>query len=131
MGVIYNSSELELLERNRQLRNELIDMGMSKARQNGFQEKDIQALSTLLRDSDKTVHDTVDRRLKFDEVNAGKDMAKSIQELLISMSRNSVKNPTTNRDVTISDEYIPIDVVPGETSFDQELITYDNIMDNN
>ena len=126
---IYNETETNLLERNNRLRNELIDMGMEKARHNGFQEKDIQALNNLLRESDRSVYDNVDRRLRYEEINTGKDMAKSIQELLVSMSRNNSKQAIADREINVMDEYIPVDVVPGETSFEQDLITYDDIMD--
>jgi len=123
---IYTEDELKILEKSKKVRIDLVD-NMTKG---GVPDRvgDIRVLNEVVSGLEKSVHDSASNRLKFQDTQNQEAVAENVAELLKQIS----SKPTLTQNVTnvvLSDEFVPVDIVPGETDISPEQLEINKFTD--
>ena len=108
---IYTEEELALLEKTKKIRLDVADNMIKNGVPNNVGE--IRVLNEVLTTLDKSVNETVANRLKHNE-NENKEALLDTVALALSKIEKT-KVVAIDRIIDAPDEYIPCDIVPGET----------------
>lgn len=123
--IIYTESELALLEKTKKIRLDIADNMVKNGVPNNVGE--IRVLNEVLTTLDKSVNETVANRLKHTE-NENKEALLDTVALALS-NIDSSKTPAVGRIIEATVEYIPEDIVPGETDIGVSQLTAGDFLD--
>jgi len=124
---IHTDEELETLNLTNQVRKDVVK-NMTKG---GVPEKvgDLRVLNEYMNSLDDTVQRSTANRLKHSE-NENQEAVAAIVAAALTKTKINAAIPTTDRVIDVLDEYIPVDIVPGETDINpNKLIPSDFISD--
>ena len=110
-NTIYTEDELVLLEKTKKIRVDIADNMTKNGVPNSVAE--IRVLNEVLTTLDKSVNETVANRLKHNENENKEALLDTVALALSNISKT--KTAATNRVIDAPEEYIPDDIVPGET----------------
>ena len=110
-NTIYTEDELVLLEKTKKIRVDIADNMTKNGVPNNVAE--IRVLNEVLTTLDKSVNETVANRLKHNENENKEALLDTVALALSNISKT--KTAATNRVIDAPEEYIPDDIVPGET----------------
>lgn len=117
---IYTDNELETLERYKQLRNDMIEHMVKDGTPDSNRDKRL--LNELITSGEKNIQETASNRLKQQENLNKEAMAEEIAGVLRSISSNIAKVPNKPLEIELGSEYVPDDIVPGETDINPEKL---------
>lgn len=123
---IYTEEELSILEKGKTVRIALVD-NMTKG---GVPDRvgDIRVLNEVVSGLEKSVHDSASNRLKFQDTQNQEAVAENVAELLKQIS-GKTSNTTNVTNVVLGEEYVPVDIVPGETDISPEQLEINKFTD--
>ena len=82
---------------------------------------DIRVLNELISSGEKSIHDTVSNKLKFQDNQSKDAMNDIVATALLQLQKNGVhREAGGEREICLEDSYIPTDIVPGELSQEVE-----------
>ena len=121
---LLTEDENNVISKTRQLRMEIIDKYLEEK---GIptNTRDIRVLNEVMNSLDSQVLGLVDRRLKKEEndtTNDIKDMVKEVLDKVTDEMFMKIDVVNKNRKIELSDDYIPTDIVPGETELEYKKI---------
>lgn len=122
---LFSEEELAIINKTRDTRNKLID----ELTEDGVPTRagDIRVLNETLDAADRQVLDIVKLKKSQQEDNSDR-MVGMVVELLSKVTSN---NPVAygNNEINLPDEYIPVDVVPGETDIGAEELSLSDFIE--
>lgn len=123
---LYTQEELDILKLTREKRLTMVN-DMTKGGTPGY--KEVEVINQMLTSLDKSVHDSVSNRVKLQDTNNKTEILASVAEAIkqLNMQRAKAKQSNEVVDVDLADEYIPIDLVPGEQDMDQKQFSLDEL----
>lgn len=123
--VLFGVEENEILSKTRKIRVDLID-DMTSA---GMPQRagDIRVLNETLDALDRQVLDVTKIKAKQTEDDNGNKTVLMVTELL-SRVQSGKPQVLTNREIHLPDEYIPADIVPGETDITPDALKLRDFM---
>ena len=110
-STIYTEDELVLLEKTKKIRVDIADNMTKNGVPNNVAE--IRVLNEVLTTLDKSINETVANRLKHNENENKEALLDTVALALSNISKT--KTAATDRVIDAPEEYIPDDIVPGET----------------
>lgn len=116
----FNSEESEALKKTRDMRLKLID-DMTSA---GLPSRsgDIRVLNETMNALDGQVLETAKIRSKQQENDSREKTVTMVAEILGRVTQGS-RPVLTNRDIDLPDDYLPVDIVPGETEISPDELS--------
>ncbi len=125
---IFNKEETDLLAKTRKVRLEMIE----DMTDDGMPHKsgDIRVLNETLDAMDRQVLDVVKIKAKQKEDDGADRIANIVVQILNNVGSNGPQI-ISNREIDLPDEYIPLDIVPGETDITPETLALSNFIMNN
>ena len=123
---LYTQEELDILKLTREKRLTMVN-DMTKGGTPGY--KEVEAINQMLTSLDKSVHDSVSNRVKLQDTTNKTEILASVAEAIKQLNIQRAKAKQSNEvvDVDLADEYIPIDLVPGEQDMDQKQFSLDEL----
>lgn len=123
---LYTQEELDILKLTREKRLTMVN-DMTKGGTPGY--KEVEVINQMLTSLDKSVHDSVSNRVKLQDTNNKTEILASVAEAIKQLNIQRAKAKQSNEvvDVDLADEYIPIDLVPGEQDMDQKQFSLDEL----
>lgn len=91
--------------------------------------KDIEAINSVLNSMDKIINDMANNRLKLKENQDKSSVVLAVAEALKKISSSKEKNINPTRVIEISEEYIPLDIVNGETTIGTTQINLSDVLE--
>lgn len=91
--------------------------------------KDIEAINGVLNSMDKIINDMANNRLKLKENQDKSSVVLAVAEALKKISSSKEKNINPTRVIEISEEYIPLDIVNGETTIGTTQINLSDVLE--
>lgn len=126
---IFNKEEEDILAKTRKVRMEIIDDMTDSGTAVPHKINDIRVLNETLDAMDKQVMDKVKITSKQDDDNNDGRVANMVVDILSRVNTSSSKI-VTNREINIPIEYIPKDIVPGETEIDSGELSLSDFISN-
>ena len=117
---IYTEDELSILERGKKVRLSIVD-NMTKDGMVPDRVGDIRVLNEVVSGLEKSVHDSANNRLKLQDSQNQEAVAENVAELLKQMAMKKPVNKG-NRVIELSESFVPVDIVPGETEVSPEQL---------
>lgn len=110
---IYTNDELEVMEKTKKIRINVIDHMVK----DGLPDKvgEIRVLNELLSAAEKNVQDSANNRLKFQDNQNKEAVIETVAEMFKKIHTQKANSYNPDKIVELEDEYIPIDIVHGET----------------
>ena len=118
---LYTQEELDILKLTREKRLTMVN-DMTKGGTPGY--KEVEVINQML-----TSLDSVSNRVKLQDTNNKTEILASVAEAIKQLNIQRAKAKQSNEvvDVDLADEYIPIDLVPGEQDMDQKQFSLDEL----
>lgn len=91
--------------------------------------QDIEAINSVLNSMDKIINDMANNRLKLKENQDKSSVVLAVAEALKKISSSKEKNINPTRVIEISEEYIPLDIVNGETTIGTTQINLSDVLE--
>lgn len=115
---IYTEEESDKLAKYSKLRDQMVDV-MFKG---GTPEnnKDIRLANELLMAGEKSIHDTASNRTKHQDSMNKEAILETVAEALKAVAMNQIAVNSIDRNLDIPDQYVPNDIVEGETAINPE-----------
>lgn len=119
-STVFNHEESRILNKTNKIREQIVDQ-MSA---DGLPTKahEIAVLNQTLNDMDKQVMDKVKIRSKQEEDNNKNKTITMVAEILGRIDANKGK-VMSNREIDLPDNYLPKDIVPGETEINPDKLS--------
>lgn len=111
---IYTPDEQSILDRNRRVRNLMVDALTDKGTAAPDSTRDFRILNEILSASDNDVHSGAATRVKQEAAANATAMKDMVAEALLALHSKSRGIPSRTTAPIIDNEYIP-EIVPGET----------------
>jgi len=122
---LLNEDENKIIEKTRELRVKMIDEFINE-KGVPTNTKDMRVLNEIMNSLDAQVLGLVDRKLKKEENETNNDIKNEVIEVIKNLQ--SIHNQASNKQVELSEKYIPTDIVPGETKIEYEEIELEEII---
>ena len=121
---LLTEDENKIIFKTRRLREEILDKYLEEK---GIptNTRDIRVLNEVMNSLDSQVLGLVDRRLKREENDTNNNVLDIVKEVLSRVNENMFKATgieNKKRNVELSDEYVPTDIVEGETDLEYKEI---------
>jgi len=122
---LLNEDENKIIQKTRELRVQMIDEFINE-KGVPTSTRDMRVLNEVMNSLDAQVLGLVDRKLKQEENKTNNDIKdKVIEAIKIIQTSHSQES---NKQVDLSDKFVPVDIVPGETKIEYEQIELDDII---
>jgi len=124
-SAIFTSKEQLMLEKTNDIRDKIVD-AMTV---NGVPDRvgEIRVLNEIMSGIDKSIYDSAESRLKYQD-GQNKEALLETVAMIIKDNKRSKQLPRTNTLTDVPDEYIPVDMVYGETEIQPEPLNQDEIL---
>ena len=125
--VMLLDEEHRVLHKTRELREQIVDTFI---KEKGVPTKsgDMRVVNELLNSLDTNVTSTVELRLKHEENKQSEDLTEAIVSIFNKINDDSNNIDIDNKEVVVSDKFVPDDVVPGEDQIEYSELDVDSIM---
>jgi hypothetical protein len=120
-STIFNSEENRILNKTIGLREKIIDQMSGVDLPTKAHE--LLALNTILDAMDKQVMDKVKIRAKQEEESGKNKTIAMVAEILGKIDTKNGHVPLSNNDIILSDNFLPNDIVPGETEVSPDKLS--------
>lgn len=120
-STIFDSEENRILNKTINIREKIVDQMAGVGLPTKAHE--LLALNTILDAMDKQVMDKVKIRTKQEEENGKNKTIAMVAEILGRIDTKKGYVPLSNNDITLSDNFLPTDIVPGETEISPDKLS--------
>lgn len=123
---LYTQEEQELLDYSRQVRLTMVK-DMTKGGTPSY--KEVEVVNQVLTSLDKSVHDSVSNRVKLQDSSNKAEILAAVAETIkqARLEQIKAKEAAIEVETDLGEEYIPIDMVPGEQEMDQKQFTLEEL----
>ena len=123
---LYTQEEQELLDYSRQVRLTMVK-DMTKGGTPSY--KEVEVVNQVLTSLDKSVHDGVSNRVKLQDSSNKAEILAAVAETIkqARLEQIKAKEAAIEVETDLGEEYIPIDMVPGEQEMDQKQFTLEEL----
>lgn len=123
---VFSAKEEELLELNLDTRISII-RGLCK---DGvpLDSKTVRVLNEVMNGADSSINQTASTRLKKEEIKNTDSIKETALQVLLNISRSKKQNMPVNRNLDKASDFIPDDIVMGETTDGYEELDLKNFI---
>ena len=123
---LYTQEEQELLDYSRQVRLTMVK-DMTKGGTPSY--KEVEVVNQVLTSLDKSVHDSVSNRVKLQDSSNKAEILAAVAETIkqARLEQIKAKEAAIEAETDLGEEYIPVDLVPGEQEMDQKQFTLEEL----
>ena len=125
--VMLLDEEHRVLEKTKRLREEIVDTFITEK---GIPTRsgDMRVVNELLNSMDANVTSTVDLRLKHEDNKQSEDLTEAIVGVFNKISQGATLTNPDTKETSVSDKFIPDDVVPGEDQIEYQELSMEEIV---
>ena len=124
---VVTQQDQERLELTYTLRKKILDHAFAGEKV-PTEARDIEVINGVLNSMDKAVYDNINARLKYQENQNKEAILEQVAETIKQIHSKSSNIVIDNRQVVVDDSAIPLDIVDGETSLQQQQVTLAEIL---
>ena len=122
---LFQPEEYRLINKTVSIREQIVDHLLKDGIP--YKTSEIRVINELLNSIDANIFGRVDRRLKKDENEGGKDLREIVKTIILEGERIKQEVKPVELDTTLPENYVLEDLVPGEDSMEYEEITLEEI----